>query len=67
MIPTNGKYKTTHKSNNAAETTMIHRNKHGGKFRSTASDIVLKNKKTIISASGSLGVGEGRLTYLNLL
>ena len=28
---------------------MIHRNKHGGKFRSTASDIVLNNKKTLFA------------------
>ena len=30
-------------------TAMIHQNKHGGKFRSTASDIVLKNKKTLFA------------------
>ena len=28
---------------------MIHRKKHGGEFRSTARDIVLKNKKTLFS------------------
>ena len=26
-----------------------HRNKHGGKFRSTASDMVLNNKKTLFA------------------
>ena len=29
--------------------TMIHRNKHGVKFRSTESDIVLKNYKTLFA------------------